>query len=276
MEHVAGAVLQSFDSGVYTNSQSVPHAVSTGLRLEYLDSLKNNATKQAFLERCARKLHESLLCLSEADYTMSITYPHPHLDEEMHEDVVFASNYQSVGRQGDIRVHDGYQAVSRVHALLFVVQDSGGRRLLVVLDFWSMFGTGVEGTHHCSLPNDRRVLIVPTDQPVVLQLGVLHTSSLSLILNAPRCVVCLSKARTEVFETCGHLATCKACFSDMTKTDAVAACPLCRRPVSAQTTRPAQYALGECNTYVGTGHTNTLEEEMEDLQTTVICREPQF
>lgn len=270
MEHVAGAVSQSFNSGMYTNSQSVSHEVATGLRREYLDSLTNETKQRAFLERCATKLRESLLCLSGVDYTLSVTYPHPHLDDELHEDVVFASNFQSVGRQGDILIHDGYRAVSRVHALLFVVEDSDGRRLLVVLDFWSMFGTGVEGTHHCSLPNDRRVLIVPTDQPVVLQLGVLHTPSLSLVLNAPKCVVCLSKSRTEVFETCGHLATCKACFGALTKTDAVAACPLCRRPVSAQTTRPARYALGECQTYVGGVNTNnnTLEDEMENLQTT--------
>lgn len=276
MEEVANAVLQNFHSGESTSSQSVCHDVATDLRREYLDSLENDTKQSAFLERLANALQGSNLCLSGADYTLSVAYSHPHLDEEVHDDVVFESKYQSVGRHGDIRIHNGYQAVSRIHAVLFVVTGNNGKCMLVVLDFWSLFGTAIGGTHHCSLPDDRRVLIVPTDRPVVLQLGVLHEPSLSLVLNAPKCVVCLSNSRTEVFETCGHLATCKACLVKMMQDTSVAECPICRTSVSAQTTRPAQYALGECQTYVGGFNTNrtTLEDDMDDLQTT-ICRAPQ-
>ena len=242
MEHVARAVTESFDSRLQANSQAVPAEAVHCLRNKYLHSIQNETDLNDFLLLCSTRLHEGLICAQPSACELSIAYAHPHEhQQDYYEQIHFHNDFHTLGRHGDIRVHNDHSNVSRIQALLCVVAHNDGRKLLVILDWWSRYGTAIKGTAHCSLPNDRRVLVTPVDNVVALELGVQDMSPLTVVLNAPECLICKDQPRTEVFETCGHLVACKSCFGEMTKHTAVIDCPICRRPVSARNTRSAQY-----------------------------------
>jgi hypothetical protein len=209
---------------------------------------------------------------------LSIAYDDKH-HNTVNNKVPFNDGFHTIGRQGTISISNCQRTVSRIHAMLYVVTHQDGRRLVVVLDWWSKYGTAIAGTTHLSLPNDRRVLIAPADETFVLELGVLQSPPIAVFVNAPECTICMDRPRTELFETCGHLVACRPCFVRMLADKSVVDCPVCRRAVSLQTTRPAQYELGEHNTCCiegeHTGRHRSLENDMDALQSTVL-HQPRF
>jgi hypothetical protein len=50
------------------------------------------------------------------------------------------------------------------------------------------------------------------------------------------CVICMSDTPALAFAPCGHLCTCAACWSAMSKTTAGKSCPLCRRGITTVVT----------------------------------------
>jgi hypothetical protein len=50
------------------------------------------------------------------------------------------------------------------------------------------------------------------------------------------CVICMCDAPALAFAPCGHMCTCAACWSAMSKTTAGKSCPLCRRGITTVVT----------------------------------------
>jgi len=285
MEHVSSVVSQSFDRRLQTcSSQAVPIEVVQCLRKEYLDNVRCETKRKAFLQKCSARLQASLTCIQPVACVLPVAYAYPNTQTGYYEEISFNNDFYTIGRQGDICIHPNYINVSRLQALLYVVAHTDGRKLLVILDWWSKCGTAIKGTAHCSLPNARRVLVAPVDQAVVLELGVVEPFPLSVVINPPECLICKSQPRTEVFETCGHLVACKSCFDEMTVNNYKCStnCPICRQPVSTKDTRPARYEVGECQTCIvdnsepnGMKEAQEAQKAMDALQSTV-CRTPHF
>jgi len=239
-------------------------------------SIRNKTRLRTFLQKCYTQL---LQCLSGIANVQPVTYHTTIAYKDEHDDLVnhyekvsFNDNFHTIGRQGTIAISNYRQSLSRIHAMLCVVTHQDGRQLVVVLDWWSLYGTTIAGTTHCSLPDDRRVLIAPADQTFVLELGVLQSRPLTVVVNAPECLICMERPRTELFETCGHLVACRPCLMRMFVDKSVIDCPVCRDVVSLQTTHTAQYELGEYHTCcVESARTDNsaLENEMDALQSTV-------
>ena len=271
MDRVATAVSHSFDNSEDdTCSQCVPYNSTQSLRCKYLQCVNDATLLRTFLQQCSEQLNASLIdSVQIASSTVSFWCP----DDDTYEHVSFGNGFRTIGRKGDVCVNKAHSSVSRVHALMCLVQHEDGRQLLVVLDWWSLYGTAIAGTTHQSVPNDYCVLIVPVKQPVVLQLGVLDMAiPLSITVNAPECLICHERPRTELFETCRHLVACRSCCYEMSRCSIVTDCPVCRSPISVQTTRMAQYELGECQTYNIQNTKNYpkhLDEEMDALQSTL-------
>jgi hypothetical protein len=291
MEEVSDVVTQCFDDDEpSTHSQRVPTAVVQSCREEYLRAVKDATKMHAFLERQSAKLRDALPSASAAAAAATTTLP-PHAsppttlpfsfatdaETEHYEFVAFGDTFKTLGRRGEICTPASAQHVSRVHALLFHVQNDAQQSVLVILDYWSAGGTVVAGTTHASVPRDRRILVVPGDQPVVLQLGAtLGGEPFEVTVNAPECLICKAAPRTELFETCSHLVACRACLKQ-TLAAPDACCPICKRAVSAQATRKAAVQRGEYHTFNVSYDADEMETEMDaklsDLRTTMQLRD---
>ena len=275
MQQIATFISQSFElpENETASSHHIPFHSVHSLRRQYLRCIDSADRRHQFVQECQRELGTYLtptarVVANDSDISVSFWCA----KDETYTRASFANGFETIGRKGTILIHDKHINTSRIHALLGLVQHNDGRQLLVVLDWWSKFGTAIAGTVHKSVPDDYRVLIVPMNRPVVLQLSVLEEPSISLTINAPECLICLERPRTELFETCRHLVACRPCFDELSRRHVVSDCPICRRPVSAQTTRPARYELGECQTCnieMTDNWPTHLEKEVDALQSTV-------
>ena len=272
MNHVADAVLNSFDNcnDMFTSSQQLSSHMVETCRLQYLKAMQRN-TITSFLKEQSLHLQQALDKVQQTPNKVSISYQEN--DELNVKTIEFDCCFVTIGKQGDVLTPASANNISRIHALLVHVTHENGENAIVILDLWSKFGTAVAGTEHASLPDDRRILIVPGNQPFVLHLAVLDIVPFAVSMNMKQCLVCQSAPRTELFETCRHLVACRDCFLKMTEDEEIIECPICRQPVSDHCTRTAQIERGEYETCVTTFDNNPMEEQMDALQSTLLKKQ---
>lgn len=116
---------------------------------------------------------------------------------------------------------------SRLHCIVFSVGDS-----VVFVDIGSISGLGMTrrtstSPLESSLPNNRKVIVVPAGDIVTFALG----RDVCLQLNGPSCIICCNAPRSVLFEPCHHFLLCQACFAELLLRDAK--CPTCRGAIGA-------------------------------------------
>ena len=269
MNHVADAVLNSFDNcnDMLTSSQQISSHVVEACRLQYLKAMRRNKIT-SFLKEQSSQLQKALNKVQQTPNKVSIFYK--EYGEPNFETIEFDCCFVTIGKKGDVLTPVSANHISRIHALLVHVTHENGENAIVILDLWSKFGTAVAGTAHASLPDDRRILIVPGNQPFVLHLAVLDKSPFAVTMNVKQCLICQSAPRTELFETCCHLVACRDCFLRMTEDEEIVECPICRESVSDYCTRTAEIENGECQTCNVVFDLNPMEKKMDVLQSTLL------
>lgn len=275
MKEIADIVTNSFDTRLEYNSQGISQEEVEQCRSRYLIAIRNDSTLETFLleqslalQDMLTNIHVSPIDTTIAFYKDTRNHNQPQLIEKQ---VSLTSSFQTLGRYGQIRLPSYVAQVSRIHALLFHLTHTDGRSMFVILDFWSKGGTVVAGTTHASQPDDRRVLIVPDDEPIALHLGGLLDEPYQVILNVKKCLICHSAPRTELFETCMHLVACKDCLNTWMAQSQTPTCPICRGPVSLQCTRNADMGRGEyqtCNIDLSVEN-NQMETHMDQLHSLI-------
>lgn len=185
MQEVADIVTQSFDHNILEmNSQRVSNKETERCRKQYLHAIRNNDALESFLLKQSIHLQKKLDQIELSPIQTKIAY-YKQTDKEniFSETIHFKQCFKTLGRCGTIRVPTCAINVSRIHAMIFHLKHDDGRGLYVILDFWSKGGTVIAGTSHASLPNERRVLVVPDNEPVMLHLGILLDEPFQFILN---------------------------------------------------------------------------------------------
>jgi len=273
MEEVANIVTQSFNTPRQEiNSQRVSDEEVERCRTKYLQAIRKDNTLHSFLDKQSIKLQEQLTNIQLSPISTTVAFYTDCTKETLLQvNVEFDNHFQTIGRYGQIHIPFCVNQVSRVHAMIFHLTHTDGRGMYVFLDFWSKGGTVIAGTTHCSQPNDRRVLIVPDNEPVILHLGGMLDTPFQVILNAKKCLICQSALRTELFETCMHLVACKECLHTLIQKSVEPVCPVCRRPISLQCTRNAHLECGEyqtCNIDISIDNSE-IETHMNQLHTLI-------
>ena len=269
LHHVANAVFHSLKhtNKDLSSSQKIPVDVVESYRKQYLTAIQKNNIDE-FLKDQYQLFRCMLNNAQHSSHTISIYYEE---NRQTHfETLQFHKGFHTIGRLGDVCVPVSANNVSRYHAVLFHITYENSKRAIVIMDWWSKFGTAIAGTTHASLPNDRRILIVPGDQPFVLQLGILNIEPFMITINVKRCLICQDSPRTELFETCNHLVSCRACFLKLMACKGNTTCPICRQPVFARCTRTAQIEHGEYQTCITAFDKHSMEEQMDALQSTLL------
>jgi hypothetical protein len=265
MQKVLDIVTQSFDRNrLEINSEGVSNTDADTCRRHYLKAIRHTDTLQSFLRKQSAQLQNRLVHIRISPIQTKVAfYEHRTTGALVNKTVDFTSCFQTLGRFGQIRLPPYAANVSRIHALMFHLKHADGRGVFVILDLWSKGGTVVAGTTHASLPGNRRVLIVPDHEPVMLQLGGLLDAPFRIFLNAKECLICQSALRTELFEMCQHLVACRACLEHWVEQSDSPTCPICRKEVSLQRTRNADFEKGEFNTCNIATHLSEYENEYE-------------
>jgi hypothetical protein len=186
MNDIAEVVSQSFNnasSEIY--SQSVSSQEVEACRLEYLNVIQHEEKLREFLKEQSTKLQSQLVDSQISPIQTTVEFCADAIDgsSKVQHRVDFTKHFHTLGRNGHICIPDYASHVSRIHALMFHVTHQDGRGLFVILDFWSKGGTCVTGTIHESMPNDRRVLVVPDTDSVQLHLGGLLGKPFHIVLN---------------------------------------------------------------------------------------------
>lgn len=128
--------------------------------------------------------------------------------------------------------------VSRVQFIGLLVKHAvSGNTMFVIMDFWSLGGTRVHGTNWASLPNDRQLLIIPTEYPFTLELCATSPSPVTIQMFVRMCIICGDKPRSHTL-ACGHCVSCEAC-TEMLHTKHPY-CPICRAPVEKNSVNKAK------------------------------------
>ena len=153
----------------------------------------------------------------------------------------------TIGRKGTILINNAFNNVSRLHAILSIVLKKNTRFIMIV-DFWSKGGTRVGGKErHMSVPDNRRVIFVPFDKPVLLQLGETLGWTYDIYINGKMCIVCMDAPRSIIFKPCNHLVACESCSKELcSRYDSK--CPLCRKNIRQSDTRLSRFDPGDCLT----------------------------
>lgn len=117
--------------------------------------------------------------------------------------------------------------VSRLHCVVMLIGDQ-----VVIVDLGSLSGLVMKSRTRdlaleSSLPASRRVLVIPSDDFVVFDLG----HDVELQINGPSCIACNSAPRTILIEPCHHFVLCRRCCEAWTQQHPT--CPTCRAPVAA-------------------------------------------
>jgi len=217
------------------------------VRNEYLKAFEETDIQQ-WVTAAAKKITAIL-----HDETESTTHPPPPVIEvpiqlREGEGGEVASNFQicsvidnvmTIGRCVGCTyvIPATYENASRLQCVLMWIRVRTGNWIIVIVDYWSLYGTSIGETGQKSVPGSRKILFAPIDTPITLILSHNHTQ-LPLVLNPRMCLLCMERPRTEVM-SCDHLIGCEECVSKLFAAGGgtTTQCPLCRTKVSRKAVR---------------------------------------
>lgn len=218
------------------NSFQIDASQEAVIRQQYKSSI-GSRDKSNFLDAVMRTLKKlEGFALTEGSMRVWVQ------DQQEGLNVSCNKTFATIGRcKSSIKIDEKHAHISRVHAFLTVVQKEDAR-FIMIIDFWSSGGTRVGGQEqHVSLPDNRRVIIVPYDVPVLVQVGEFTGRPLDIHINYKECCICMVQPRTERLN-CGHLVACSDCMRKMQ------VCPMCREE-NCESQKAKPFDPGECHTF---------------------------
>ena len=235
MEFVS-ETLPSIEDESETTSLYVPDEVIENLRQDYLNSFAEKNVYDFILRQ-----FKTLKSFETHPWDVC-SKPFSIIDHNgiMHE-VCGINGFCTFGRHSlcDVEISCIDRSdVSRMQFIgLLVKHNVSGKTMFVIMDFWSFGGTRVHGTSWASLPNDRQLLIIPTEYPFTLELSAMSPSPVTIQMFVRMCIICGDNPRSHTL-ACGHCISCENC-TNMLHTKHPN-CPICRVPIEKDAVRMAK------------------------------------
>ena len=208
------------------------------IRKDYLKNIKNR-TLIDWITETKNGILETISCTPVTDSSQIViqaeTYPYDIKFENTFETI--DSQIVLIGRQPQychfaIPSISSTQNISRVQCILMQLITADGTPVYAIIDFWSLEGTHIPQIDKKSVPNSRKVLIVPSDTPFNIIIG-----QITLTINPRMCIACTEVPR-EIVLSCNHLVFCTSCNDKHFNGNDT--CPICRQVVSSLKKAPEQ------------------------------------
>jgi hypothetical protein len=124
-------------------------------------------------------------------------------------------------------IEDKNLGVSRVHAIIMLMQDKYGKIAMIIIDAWSMQGTYILSKDglviESTVGNDRKVLFSVIENYTIIEFS--KSRYIFSTNNARTCIICMENNR-DIRYDCGHGVVCKDCSIGLNE------CPICRKSIN--------------------------------------------